>query len=255
MSIVQQLKRAAQRLSATCDTVIPALEASGHVAHATNPLDYAWAHHQQYIEQWGGLGATTLLLGMNPGPWGMAQSGVPFGATEVTKDFLKITPCDLETPVNAHPKRPIAGLELQRQEVSGTRLWTLIAEVYGEAEQAFKHIFVLNHCPLLLLGKRGENITPDKLPHAVIGEVLEACDEHLREVVEAMGITRIIGVGAYAEQRAKKAFDFGKANQGKTPSGRELQITTCWHPSPASPLANRNEGADWRAQVRSVLMD
>ncbi len=137
VNTVDRLKQAARRLSAACDEAISALEASGHVAHATNPLDYAWAHHEQYIEQWGGLGATTLLLGMNPGPWGMAQSGVPFGATEVAKDFLKITPCDLETPANAHPNRPILGLDLDRQEVSGTRLWNLLDEMFGTPEATF----------------------------------------------------------------------------------------------------------------------
>ena len=66
MNTVDQLKQAARRLSAACDQAIAGLEASGAVAHATNPLDYAWAHHEQFLEQWGGLGATTLLLGMNP---------------------------------------------------------------------------------------------------------------------------------------------------------------------------------------------
>ncbi|GIR75986.1 MAG: hypothetical protein CM15mP78_06850 [Candidatus Poseidoniales archaeon] len=85
MNTVDQLKQAARRLSAACDEAIAGLEASGAVAHATNPLDYAWAHHEQFLDLWGGLGATTLLLGMNPGPWGMAQTGVPFGATQVAK--------------------------------------------------------------------------------------------------------------------------------------------------------------------------
>ena len=120
---MDQLKQAARRLSKACDEAITCLEASGTVAHATNPLDYAWAHHVQFIERWGGLGATTLLLGMNPGPWGMAQTGVPFGATEVAKAFLQIEARELSTPANAHPKRPIVGLDLERQEVSGTRLW------------------------------------------------------------------------------------------------------------------------------------
>ena len=251
---MDRLKQAARRLSAACDTAIPTLEASGHVAHGTNPLDYAWAHHEQYIEQWGGLGATTLLLGMNPGPWGMAQSGVPFGATEVAKAFLHITPCALKTPANAHPNRPIVGLDLERQEVSGTRLWNLMEELYGSPEATFANLFVVNHCPLLLLGERGQNITPDNLPTALIEPVLEACDEHLREVVEAMGITRIVGVGKYAEKRARLAFNTGKKGPCRTQSGREIEITTCWHPSPASPLSNRNEGADWRENVRNVLI-
>ena len=151
MNTVDQLKEAARRLSAACDEAIAGLEASGAVAHATNPLDYAWAHHEQFLDLWGGLGATTLLLGMNPGPWGMAQTGVPFGATQVARDFLRIEGRPLSTPANAHPKRPIVGMDLERQEVSGTRLWNLMEEMYGSPEATFANLFVVNHCPLLLL--------------------------------------------------------------------------------------------------------
>ena len=255
MGRVEQLLREARRLSDACDQAIPELEATDVVAHATNPLDYAWAHHVQFIEQWGGRGATTLLLGMNPGPWGMAQSGVPFGATEMAKQFLKIQPKPLQTPRNAHPKRPVVGMALERQEVSGTRLWNLMESMYGTPESTFEHLFVVNHCPLLLLGERGQNITPDKVPSSVIEPVLAACDEHLRGVVDIMGIERIVGVGKYAERRAQRAFNAGKDGIGRTKAGRQLTVTTCWHPSPASPLANRNNGDDWRANVRKVLND
>ncbi len=72
---------------------------------------------------------------------------------------------------------------------------------------------------------------------------MEVCDQHLRDVVDALAVTRIIGVGKYAEKRAKRAL-----------VGRdEISISSCWHPSPASPLANRNDGKDWRDNVISVL--
>ena len=131
MDISEQLAQAAQRLSAICDDAIPVIEKKTIVAHATNPLNYAWPHHEQYLEKWGQMGAHTLLLGMNPGPWGMAQTGVPFGATEVAQSFLGIKPRQLQTPHNAHPKRPIEGMALERQEISGTRLWNLMHQYYG----------------------------------------------------------------------------------------------------------------------------
>ena len=253
MDIGAKLAEAAQRLSVICNAAIPKLEKKTIVAHATNPLDYAWPHHEQYLEKWGGMGAHTLLLGMNPGPWGMAQTGVPFGATEVAQSFLQIEPRILETPANAHPKRPIEGMGLVRQEISGTRLWNLMSQHYGSAESTFSSIVVVNHCPLLLLGETGKNITPNNLPAAVMAPILKACDDHLLEVVEILGITRIIGVGKYAEQRARMALGAGKKGNGTGNDGREIRIDTCWHPSPASPLANRNEGADWRENVISVL--
>ena len=253
MDVIDSMIEAGQRLSTICDAAIPVLETTPSVEHATNPLDYAWPHHVQYIQKWAGLGATTLLLGMNPGPWGMAQTGVPFGATGVARDFLEIEARTLETPPNAHPKRPIEGMSLERQEVSGTRIWKLMEDHYGSAKSTFEHLFVVNHCPLLLLGERGQNITPNNVPAAVIAPVLEACDEHLREVVDIMGITHIIGIGKYAEQRARKALNATKDGVGTSPEGRIITIDTCWHPSPASPLANKNNGADWRANVTACL--
>lgn len=253
MTVVDELIAAAKRLSRLCDEKISLIEKKTIVAHATNPLNYAWHHHEQFLRNWGGLGAKTLLLGMNPGPWGMAQSGVPFGSTDIAKKQLQIKPHKLTTPANAHPKRPVVGLDLARQEISGQRLWSLMFDYYGDGQSVFSNIFVVNHCPLLLLGESGKNLTPDNLPASVMKPILDACDKHLQQVVEIMGITRIIGVGKYAEKRACLAFKADKTGLGTTLGGQKISITTCWHPSPASPLANRNDGADWRANVISVL--
>tara|TARA_X000000950_G_scaffold287489_2_gene399968 strand:+ start:729 stop:1517 length:789 start_codon:yes stop_codon:yes gene_type:complete len=252
-AVIEGLLAAARALSERCDALLPSLIGQGGVAHATNTLDYAWPLHEAWIRTWGGHGASTLLLGMNPGPWGMAQSGVPFGATATVRDELEIPDLALETPVGAHPKRPIVGLSQERQEVSGQRIWSLLFDVYGSPQGAMEHVFLVNHCPLLLLNERGANVTPDKLPAAVVAPVFEACDDHLREVVDVLGATRVVGVGAYAADRAQRALN-GAKGLGMSPSGRTVALDKCWHPSPASPLANRNGGADWRAQVRSVLL-
>lgn len=253
MDIGVQLAEVAQRLSVICDAAIPKLEKKTIVAHATNPLDYAWPHHEQYLLKWGNRGGKTLLLGMNPGPWGMAQTGVPFGATEVAQSFLKIEARELETPSNAHPKRPIEGMALERQEISGTRLWNLMKAHFGTVENTFDNLFVVNHCPLLLLGETGKNITPNNLPSAIMSPLLKACDEHLLDVIDIIGVTRVIGIGKYAEQRARLALGAGKTGSGTSKDGRSIRIDTCWHPSPASPLANRNDGEDWRKNVINCL--
>ena len=253
MDIGAKLAEAAQRLSVICDAAIPKLEKKTIVAHATNPLDYAWPHHEQYLLKWGNRGGKTLLLGMNPGPWGMAQTGVPFGATEVAQSFLQIEARELETPSNAHPKRPIEGMALERQEISGTRLWNLMKAHFGTVENTFDNLFVVNHCPLLLLGETGKNITPNNLPSAIMSPLLKACDEHLLDVIDIIGVTRVIGIGKYAEQRARLALGAGKTGSGTSRDGRSIRINTCWHPSPASPLANRNNGEDWRKNVINCL--
>ena len=215
----------------------------GSVDAVYNPLAYAWEPHRAYLELASGGGAKTLLLGMNPGPHGMGQMGIPFAATSVVRDLLKITNLDVGQPRTPHPKRPISGLDWPKEEVSGTRLWGLLANEYGSAESIFKSVFLLNHCPLMLFsGERATNITPDKISGPTTQALLERCDEHLREVVDIMQIRRVIGVGRYSEKRALNAL-----------SGIDISVTTCWHPSPASPLANRNKGEDWKKNVRNVL--
>ena len=241
--IVERMIETSLKLSDDVEKFADSLVKEGSVDAVYNPLAYAWEPHRAYLELASGGGAKTLLLGMNPGPHGMGQMGIPFAATSVVRDLLKITNLDVGQPRTPHPKRPISGLDWPKEEVSGTRLWGLLANEYGSAESIFKSVFLLNHCPLMLFsGERATNITPDRITGPTTKALLERCDEHLREVVDIMQIERVIGVGRYSEKRALNAL-----------SGIDISVTTCWHPSPASPLANRNKGEDWKKNVRSVL--
>jgi len=241
--IVKSMIEASSKLRDDVEKFADSLVKEGSVDAVYNPLAYAWEPHRTYLELASGGGAKTLLLGMNPGPHGMGQMGIPFAATSVVRDLLGITDLEVGQPRTPHPKRPISGLDWPKEEVSGTRLWGLLANEYGSAESIFKSVFLLNHCPLMLFsGERATNITPDKITGSTTQALLERCDEHLREVVDIMQIERVIGVGRYSEKRALNAL-----------SGIDISVTTCWHPSPASPLANRNGGRDWRENVSSVL--
>ena len=241
--IVERMIEASSKLRDDVEKFADSLVKEGSVDAVYNPLAYAWEPHRAYLELASGGGAKTLLLGMNPGPHGMGQMGIPFAATSVVRDLLKITSLEVGQPRTPHPKRPISGLDWPKEEVSGTRLWGLLANEYGSAESIFKSVFLLNHCPLMLFsGERATNITPDKITGPTTKALLERCDDHLREVVDIMQIERVIGVGRYSEKRALNAL-----------SGIDISITTCWHPSPASPLANRNKGEDWKKNVRNVL--
>ena len=75
----------AKKLSEKCDSLTKSILRQTNLSYVTNPLNYAWQYHESYLKQYSGLGAKTLLLGMNPGPYGMAQCGVPFGATNIAK--------------------------------------------------------------------------------------------------------------------------------------------------------------------------
>ena len=55
-------------------------------AYIYNPLEYAWAIHQQYLKLAGAGKKKVVILGMNLGPFGMAQTGVPLGKIRTARD-------------------------------------------------------------------------------------------------------------------------------------------------------------------------
>ena len=127
---------------------------------------YARAPHEQYLRRYGDARPSrVLLMGMNPGPFGMAQTGVPFGDVRMVRDFLGIE-APVARPPREHPARPITGFACARSEVSGTRLWGWARDRFGTAERFFERFFVVNYCPLVFMEESGRNRTPDKLPPA-----------------------------------------------------------------------------------------
>ncbi|MCB9679059.1 MAG: single-stranded DNA-binding protein [Alphaproteobacteria bacterium] len=214
----------------------------GSATVVLNPLVYAWEPHARYIERYaprGRIGA--LWIGMNPGPWGMAQTGVPFGSVPMVRDFLGITGRVDPVP-DAHPKRPIEGFDCTRSEVSGDRLWGAIRDDCGSPAVFFARHYITNYCPLVWQSASGANLTPDKLPAADMAAVFEACDAHLAAVIRAARPEIVIGVGVWAEACAKRVVE---THEPGTRVGRVL------HPSPASPAANRG----WAEQARRQLAE
>ena len=220
------LIKAAHILAAELD----GLSFAAPVTHVYNPLDYAGAAHDQYLQLWGTQPQSrrVIFLGMNPGPFGMVQVGVPFGEVAIVHDWLRIN-APIRQPLHMNPKRLIEGWSCTRSEVSGRRLWGLFRDRFGTPEKFFAEHFVANYCPLAFFDL-GRNVTPDKLPAAEMAPVIDACDAHLRTLVETMQPEWVVGVGAYAQAQAVRALGVS-AHQPKI--GRVL------HPSPASPAANR----------------
>jgi len=209
------------------------------VTHVYNPLDYAWAMHKAFISRYGGGRKRVLMLGMNPGPWGMAQTGVPFGEIPAVRDYLKLE-APVKRPNHEHPKRPIEGLACEKSEVSGRRLWELIAEQFPDPAEFFAQHMVVNYCPLVFMAQSGKNITPDKLPAAEREPLEAACDAHLRGLAEVWRPDWVVGVGAFAENCARRALE-----------GMDLSFGRILHPSPASPAANRG----WAQQAEKQMCD
>jgi len=229
------LLQAVNRLSRQVD----GLEFSNPTAYVYNPLTYAKRPHQAYLEKYGKAPKKIVFLGMNPGPWGMAQTGVPFGEIEAVKQWLKID-CPVDKPEHEHPKRRVMGFSCSRSEVSGRRLWGLFAQRYGKAEDFFKDHFVANYCPLVFMEEGGRNRTPDKLPAKEREALFALCDRHLRETVEILQPQWVIGVGRFAETSALRAL-------GKS----DAKIGLILHPSPASPAANK----DWAGTVTRQMQE
>lgn len=209
------------------------------VSHVYNPLDYARAPHELYLQRYGDCRKRIVFLGMNPGPFGMVQTGVPFGEIEAVRGWMGITAV-VDKPAEENPKRPIEGFACERSEVSGRRLWGLFAQRFGTAEAFFAGHFVANYCPLAFFD-HGRNLTPDKLPTNETAPLEAACDAHLRALVEALEPEWLIGVGGFAEARAAAAL-----------AGMDVKIGRVLHPSPASPAANRGWAEAAEKQLRAL---
>lgn len=199
------------------------------VSHVYDPLEYARAPHEAYLTRYGAGKKRVMFLGMNPGPFGMAQTGVPFGEIAAVRDWMGIEE-PVGRPEHEHPKRPVQGFACPKSEVSGRRLWGLFAERYPVAADFFKDHYVANYCPLVWMSATGANLTPDKISSAEMAPVEAACLDHLAETIELLKPSYLIGVGAFAEERLRRAA-------AKT--GGSFQIGRVLHPSPASPAANR----------------
>ncbi|XP_060109089.1 single-strand selective monofunctional uracil DNA glycosylase isoform X2 [Heteronotia binoei] len=182
------------------------------IQYVYNPLDYAWEPHQDYV---------------------------PFGEVQLVRDWLQVRG-QVSRPACEHPKRPIRGLECPQTEVSGARFWGFFRSVCASPEVFFHHCFVHNHCPLLFISQSGRNLTPADLPAAQRERLMQVCDDALCEAIKLLGIAMVIGVGRFAEQRARKAL---------SAAGIPVRVEGVMHPSPRNPRANKG----WNAIIRARL--
>lgn len=225
-SRARALRAAARRLSRD----LAGLRFAAPVSHVYDPLDYARRPHGLYIDRFGASPKRVVFLGMNPGPFGMAQTGVPFGDVGFARDYLGIE-APVGRPEREHPRRPVQGFACPRSEVSGTRLWGAIARRFDRPERFFARHYIANYCPLLFMEASGRNRTPDKLRAAEREPLFAACDRHLRRLVQLLEPRWVVGIGAFAAERAAAVLGDG------------VRIGRVLHPSPANPRAQKDWGA------------
>ncbi len=207
------------------------------VTHVYAPLRYAWQSHRSYVEKFAGGRRPVVLVGMNPGPFGMAQTGVPFGDVSMVRDWMGIEAV-VDPVAGTHPKRPILGFSCPRSEVSGSRLWGWARDRFARAEDFFERAFVVNYCPLLFVEDSGRNRTPDKLLASERERLFVACDGALRTLLQVLQPRTLVGVGGFAAKRC-----------GGLVGDAYGEVVTLLHPSPASPKANRG----WAKAADQVL--
>jgi Uracil DNA glycosylase superfamily. len=238
MTIADKAIAAARKLGKAVD----ALSFAPPITHVYNPLDYAWNSHAEYLRRFANHTKKILFLGMNPGPFGMVQTGVPFGEVAAVRDWMHIE-ATIKKPENQNPKRPIEGFACQRSEVSGRRVWGLFAQRFGTPEAFFADHFVVNYCPLAFFNG-ARNVTPDKLPVNEQQPLLAACDQHLITLLDLFQPQWLIGIGVWAEGRAQKVL-------AQSPRFASIGTGRILHPSPASPAANRG----WAEAATKQLHD
>lgn len=201
-----------------------------------NPLEYArdpaLAYHRRFVLD----SARVLWMGMNPGPFGMVQTGIPFGARRTVQEVLGITG-RVSPPARQHPRRPIQGFSETREEVSGKRLWGMVSETWGSAARFAETNALVNYCPLAFLNERGANIPLPGLAAADRRAVEEACDASLGQTLRILSPEICVAIGKVAETALRRV---GAPNVVLLP-----------HPSPASPQANR----DWSGMARRALSE
>lgn len=210
------------------------------VTHVYNPLDYARESHETYLERYTVAGCQAILIGMNPGPFGMAQTGVPFGEVAIVREWLGIETA-VSKPRNEHPKRPVQGFECTRSEISGQRLWGWARKRFKTPKAFAQHFFIWNYCPLVFMEESGRNRTPDKLPKEERAKLFGVCDRAMKRMVAYIKPEYVIGVGKFAEARAASVMN-----------GEEVKLGGVLHPSPASPIANRGWSAQAEKQLRAL---
>lgn len=210
------------------------------VVYVYKPLEYAKKAHEVYIRNYMPQRPRVVFMGMNPGPFGMAQTGVPFGEIHHVREWLKISD-GVEKPATVHPKKPVLGFDCPRSEVSGRRLWGLFRDRFPHPADFFSDHFVINYCPLLFLSETGANLTPVQLGAADQKALKTVCDHSLQVLMSILKPGFVVGIGRYAAERAAAVLA-GKA---------EIRIGGILHPSPANPQANR----DWAGIVQKELFD
>ncbi|CAK1583332.1 unnamed protein product [Parnassius mnemosyne] len=208
-----------------------------------NPTIYARYTFEMYVRKYCNSIKPIMYFGMNPGPFGMSQTGVPFGEVSSVRDWLGI-----EGPVGKPPKevesRPVRGFACTRTEISGKRFWGLLKEICGTPEKFFETSFVYNYLNQQWMKSNGCNLTPGDFKVSEMKALYEICDQTFIRVLELYKVQTIVAVGKFCETRAHKAIEEHLPSKSRT-----IKVLYLPHPSPRT--VNNN---DWDQKAKEYLI-
>lgn len=174
----------------------------GYVYH---PWVYASDPFARFLDTYGPRQPLDgLLLGLNPGPRGMTQTGVPFADPTTAITHLGLTG-QVNAPGGTHPGVPVTGFDSKKQEGSAAAVSALMCQRWGSVADYYQSRYVMNFCPLLMLDDDGKNITPADLrvTHPAMRPLRDLCDAYLACVVWLYQPKWVITLGNYTEKRMK----------------------------------------------------
>ncbi|XP_022213183.1 single-strand selective monofunctional uracil-DNA glycosylase [Drosophila obscura] len=205
--------------------VLLSLETPPTIACTYNPVEYASSLHCAYLRRFLDGPKNVMFIGMNPGPTGMLQTGIPFGNVRTVSELMEISG-EVGRPPVLHPKRPVVGLECKTQERSGVRLWELFLRLAGGRLDIFsRQCFVHNFCPLAFFDAAGRNITPTELKGPYKRQIRDVCLDALEKQLLIVKPQVVVAVGDYVYQALKRSDHCKTLLRLAHPSPRSLNNT------------------------------
>jgi single-strand selective monofunctional uracil DNA glycosylase len=162
-----------------------------------DPSRYGERWHAPFRRLYPPRARPLLVFGLNPGPYGMAQTGIPFTDLKRLAQGLPRLAAELARSGERLSLPGLAPSSLQpfltrTFESSSVRVHRFLRLAHGSAERAFREVVFVNPCPLLFIDRAlGENRTPADLPRALRAGVDEA-----RVEVVSVAVARLRARGA-----------------------------------------------------------
>ena len=137
------------------ESLLPALSREAGL-RVWNPQRYGCELYARFAEEHlppkpGAL----VAFGLNPGKYGMSQTGIPF--TDVTRAAR--VGLALEPPGVA-PRDLVPYLKSYRVERSSDSVYRLLDALWGDAREGWRAMWAVAPCGLLFLEQDGANVTP-----------------------------------------------------------------------------------------------